>query len=222
MEEQDEVGRVTCGTQLTTPGTRLVERAGEATGFEILRHIYRLQPDCWELDDWHSWITVFYTASAEVPLGALQVEAVDVDAIRWRFLNLVSKDVLDVRTELKGIDRCLSLSRIALQGSSHEALREEEGWHPERGWSSLVEPLGEELHSRYQVWDPGAQWLQRGVANGLPLGWHLVVEEPACHALELHRHHYGSLDSLVELVKAGLHHLEKHIESVNFLANKDA
>lgn len=36
MEEEDEVGRVTGGTQLTAPGAGLVERAAVAASLEVL------------------------------------------------------------------------------------------------------------------------------------------------------------------------------------------
>jgi len=69
-----------------------------------------------------------------------------------------------------------------------------------------MEPLGKEVHSRDQVWDPGAEWLERGVADGLPLSRHFVVEESGGHLLELHRHDHGSLNRLVELLESTLHH----------------
>ena len=222
MQEQDEVCRVTRCTQLTTPRTGLVERAAVAASFKILGDIDRLKPDYRELDDRYSWVTVLHAASAKVPFGSLKVESMYIDSIRWCFLNVVSEDVFDIGTELQRINWCLGLSGVSLQGSSHETLREEEGWNPERERCPLKEPLGDELYSCYQVWDPGTQWLQRGITNCLPLCWYLVVKEPARHALELHGHHYGSLDRLIELVKSALHHLKELIESVDFLANKDA
>jgi len=122
---------------------------------------------------------------------------VDVDAIIWCFVDFVSKDLLDVGAELELINWCRSLSGVALQGGGHEALWEEEGRHPVGLWQALEEPLAEELDSRDQVWDPGAEWLERGVAYALPLSRHFVVEEPGGHILELHRHDYGSLNRLV-------------------------
>lgn len=142
MQEQDEVCRVTCCTQLTTPRTRLVERAAVAASFKILADIDRLKPDYRELDDRYSWVTVLDAASAEVPFGSLKVESMYIDSIGWCCINLVNEDFLDTSTELQRIDWCLGLSGVSLQGSSHETLREEEGWNPERGWCPLKEPLG--------------------------------------------------------------------------------
>ena len=160
MEEEDEVGRVTGGTQLTAPGAGLVERAAVAASLEVLTSVDGLQPDSWELDDRYPGVTVFDAASTEVPLGTLQIESVDVDAIIWSFFDFVSKDVLDVGGELEGVDRCLRLSCVGLQGGGHEALWEEEGRHPVGGGHAFKEPLADELHSRDQVWDPGAEWLE--------------------------------------------------------------
>ena len=72
MEEEDEVGRVTGGTQLTTPGAGLVEWAAEAASLQVLSDVDGLQPDSWELDDRYPGVTVFDAASTEVPLGTLQ------------------------------------------------------------------------------------------------------------------------------------------------------
>lgn len=83
----------------------------------------------------------------------------DIDAIVWGFFDLVSEYLSDIGTELKGVDWCRCLSRITLQSGSHETLWEEEGRYPERVGHALMEPLAEELHSRYQVWHPGAEWL---------------------------------------------------------------
>lgn len=101
----------------------------------------------------------------------------DVDAVIWWSFDFVSKDFLDVGAELEGVDRDLRLSCVSLQGGGHEALWEEEGRHPEGSRCALIKPLSKELHSRDQVWDPGAEWLERGVAYTLPLSRHFVVEE---------------------------------------------
>jgi len=206
VEEEDEVGRVTGGTQLTAPGAGLVERASVAASLEVLADIYWLQPDSWELNDRLPGVTVFDAASTEVPLCPLQEEPVDIDAVFWRFGDFIPKALPDVGTELELVDWRHCLSCVALQGGGHEALREEEGRHPEGERNAFQEPLAEERHSLDQVWNPGAEWLERGVADGLPLHRHLVVEECRGHILELYRHDHSSLNCLVELVEGILHH----------------
>lgn len=71
MEEQHEVRRVTSSTQLTAPGASLVEWATEAACFEVLPNVDGLKPDCRELNDGYSVVTVFDTGSTVVPFGAL-------------------------------------------------------------------------------------------------------------------------------------------------------
>lgn len=126
IQEKYEVSGVTCGTQLTSSGTRLVQWTWVTALFDVLVDSYWLEPNQRECDDWLSWKTVLEAELVGLPSGAFDEQSMHVDTILWHLLDVVRSVVSDVRLELECIDRRLRLSRIGLQRGSHETLREEE------------------------------------------------------------------------------------------------
>ena len=66
----------------------------------------------------------------------------------------MSHFVLEVEREIKFIDSNGFLSGIVLQSSGQESLREEETWEPVDLWSSVFDPLQEEIDSGVAIYDP--------------------------------------------------------------------
>lgn len=145
---------MTGGTQFTTSCTGFVERAAEASLFEVFSDIDWLEPNDGEINDTLLGLTVLDARSFEVPSGTLEEETVDVYSIFWGFCNFLAEDSGNVTLEGKSIDWNLRLSRIRLKGCSHETLWEEESWYPEGKWWSLMKPFGQEFDSLDQVWNP--------------------------------------------------------------------
>ena len=66
----------------------------------------------------------------------------------------MSHFVLEVEREIKFIDSNGFLSGIVLQSSGQESLREEETREPVDLWSSVFDPLQEEIDSGVAIYDP--------------------------------------------------------------------
>lgn len=66
-----------------------------------------------------------------VVAGAIQVETMHIHTILWRLFDLFhSLSFEHSERELQFVDRDLVLTRVGLQTTSHEALREEESGNP--------------------------------------------------------------------------------------------
>jgi len=92
------------GTQFTTSCTGFIERAAEASLFEVFSNIDWLEPNDREVDDTFLGLTVLDACAFEVPSGTLEVKTVDVNSIFWGFRDIFGESWSDVTLEGKSID----------------------------------------------------------------------------------------------------------------------
>jgi hypothetical protein len=126
VQEEDEVGGVTCGTQLSTSSTRLVQWARVATALDIVSNVDWLKPNYWELNNCLSGCTVLDSGGLHAPLSTFKEESMDIDTVLGNDLNVVLVEWPYICPVLKGIDWSPGLSCVSLKSSSHETLWEEE------------------------------------------------------------------------------------------------
>jgi len=158
VQHEDEVSRVARRGELTLPGGGLVKRALEViAGREchFIHNLDRFEPDDRELNDRHLRIRILHTLVLQVPLSALNVHAMDVDADFRSFCDLILHDFTHVSCKVQGVNRLSSGSSISLHGGCHEALREEERGNPEGVRRALVDPFAHEVNTVGEVLDPG-------------------------------------------------------------------
>lgn len=152
------------------------------------------------------WVTVVKLMGFVVPLASLKVESVDHSSIFWLFSDILICHcvVIDV-AEGELVDSDGVLSGVVLESGSQESLWEEESGHPEDLWSSIGNPLVQEVDSVVTVLNPGSQWLERQESNLGPQGWDLVIEDRASHAFKIFTHDDFSLKCLLHTDQGGLH-----------------
>ncbi len=126
-------------------------------------------------------------------------------------------------SETECINRFTCGTSIGLHSCCHESLGEEECGNPERVRWSAYHPVVDELETVNQVSDPGAQKLEGWITDGdvHPGRGHLVVDERLKDLFKRRRHDFGTLDSVNQRIQVLFDHLEKSIESLHFLLDKD-
>jgi len=65
-----------------------------------------------------------------------------------------------MRLETECIDRLSGCTSIGLHRSCHEALWEEERGNPESGGWSINDPIGDEINTVDEIFNPGAERLE--------------------------------------------------------------
>jgi hypothetical protein len=113
-----------------------------------------------------------------VPSGALKIETIGIAAIFWLLCNLIVGDfVINLDIEVKLIDSDYMLSRIVLQTTCKEGLREEETAQPEYSGCASLDPLLKEVNPVIQILSPRCKRLQGQETNiGSPFSWDLIVK----------------------------------------------
>ena len=125
-----------------------------------------------------------------IPLATLKVHAVDVAAIFGLLLNvLVGAIVLNIEGEGELINGDIVLSRVVLEGSCEEGLREEESRHPEDSRRAMLDPISQEEDTIVKILDPRGERFQREEALFLPALGHEVIENGIRHLFKLLTHH---------------------------------
>ena len=154
-----------------------------------------------------------------VPSGALEVEAIGIAAIFWLLSDLVVRDfIVDLHIEVKFVDGDHMLSRIVLQTTCEESLREEETTQPEDCGSASLDPLLKEVYSIIQVLSPRGKRLQgQETYIGSPFSGYLIVEERSGHLIKVFTHNDLSLHSLLHVNKHLCHNDEQLVVSDDFL-----
>jgi hypothetical protein len=123
--------------------------------------------------------------SGAVPSGSLEIEAIGIAAIFWLLCDLVVRDfVVDLHIEVKLVDGDHVLSRIVLQTTCEERLREEQSTQPEHCRGASLNPLLKEVYSVIQILSPRCKGLQgQETYIGSPSSWDLIVKERGGHLI---------------------------------------
>ncbi len=80
----------------------------------------------------------------------------NVHTITGWLVHSILEVIKNVSLKGQGVDWCRCLTSIGLESRCHETLREEEGREPESHWGAIVQPVGDELETQEEVWDPRA------------------------------------------------------------------
>jgi hypothetical protein len=157
--------------------------------------------------------------SGAVPSGSLKIETIGVAAIFWLLCDLIVGDfVVDLHIEVKLIDGDNMLSRIVLQATCEEGLREEETTQPEYCRGASLNPLLKEVYSVIQILSPRCKGLQgQETYIGSPSSWDLIVKERCSHLIEILTHDDLTLNCLLNISKHFSHNYKQLVVSNDFL-----
>lgn len=182
LEIEHEVGRVTRGRQRTVTREHLINGTLIYASLGLLAVLYWHEVDHRHLNEELLWLTILQLLLIVIPSATLEIETVDVATRLGLGFDILVRHLAHhnmVKTDLIDSDRVLS--GVVLLSSSKEGLWEEESGDPEDIWSSVVEPVDQEIDSIIAVLDPGSEWLLTKEALSFtivgPHGWDLVIED---------------------------------------------
>lgn len=86
---------------------------------------------------------------------------------------------------------------MSLQATGQETLREEEAWHPERGWKTVNQPIIHKFNSQDEVLIPRSEGFQGWISDLLPVLWYSSISKAAVHSVKLLTHDNETIDGFL-------------------------
>ncbi len=143
-----------CG-QSTGTREHLVHGAVVNASLGLLTVLLGDQPDERELSVELLGVRLIHEMRLVIPAGTFHVHAIDETAILRGFCDGAWRGIItDLEVIAELINGDLHFSRIVLQCTSEESLREEESRDPERGRGTVFNPFVKECDSFVQVINP--------------------------------------------------------------------
>mmetsp|Transcript_36835 Transcript_36835/g.85623 ORF Transcript_36835/g.85623 Transcript_36835/m.85623 type:complete len:253 (-) Transcript_36835:283-1041(-) len=204
FDHQNKVGGVPCGAERPATCSGTIHGRIEGRVRLELGGLHRLEPDDGHGEEELLRERLGQLADGLVPAGALEEEALDVNAVVGGAGQLVLLHHLKVKGDR--VDRNGLLPRKVLQRPGEEGVGEEEAPDPERRGLALVDPVLEEAEACEEVVDVGAEGFEAGVAHPLPHGRDFADGERLGHLLQVARHDHQPLDGLAEVLQGRPHH----------------
>jgi hypothetical protein len=173
-DHKHEVGGVTSGHEGSSTITSLID--GAIVMLVVLDILLdaRLEPNHGRLDEEDFGITFVKHSLVKIPLASFDKHTINIDTVfrSWRVLFLN-----DLKVEDQAIDGNTVLSGVVLNSTCEETLSEVELVDPEELRNAMVDPVLEELQTRFKVSNVTSERLERGIGFALPKSRHLTIKQ---------------------------------------------
>lgn len=135
-------------TQCTHSAHHLIKWALIDTSFRGRTVFFGYQVDQWEFREQLFWLRISELVFLIAPSGSFDIQSINIASSRWSGLDVLWRFVINVFV-FKGqsIYGYYVFSCVVLKCTGDEGLREEEAWHPESDWCTLVNPTIQEFDS---------------------------------------------------------------------------
>lgn len=216
VDWEDEVCTLACGGENTCSVGSLV---AWATVVVIQQHVFLYWQ---EVDDWHGEIQlpeglINNGILLHIPPRPIEKQPINIHPIRWSSCQPLFLRRHNFEFEIERVYWYFVQSRVCLQDTSEETLREVETTHPIAYGILLVKPFSHELHSSEHVFEPRRKGFEGAVRYFLPVAGKDVVLEGEVHLVEVLGHDDDALDCFLEVGEGAGHRGQQVIEFLDFL-----
>mmetsp|Transcript_23705 Transcript_23705/g.65781 ORF Transcript_23705/g.65781 Transcript_23705/m.65781 type:complete len:546 (+) Transcript_23705:174-1811(+) len=216
-DEHHEVGRVAGGGQDPLALQGAVQRAVEVGPVCVLCGAHRLEIQAGGVHVEHLGLALREDLADRVPAAALDVEAVDVDALRRGGIVAARVHLQHLEVVAHLVDGDGVLPSIVLEGSRQEGGSEEEAWEPVHRRHALLVPVLQHFQPAVEVLQVGAQRAEGGIRHAFPQSGHLIDADRVESGLKVRTHHHQAVDGEVYVLQRVSNAGNQLIEAQHFL-----
>ena len=140
------VGWMSSGRKSSFTCKRFVHRSQVSVSEHNVISLHWLEPNVWHFCEKHFWMWFVQHMLFSVPSASLKVKSPDVCTIWSLLVHVILGSVINnFKVEFDDIYSDDVLPCIILLQASQEGLSKVESWNPHLSWSSLVNPILDEL-----------------------------------------------------------------------------